>query len=113
MARIHISNDPSGHISVSFPYAPLLVARVKTIDGRRWYPAEKHWSFLNTPSLFIDEEGGGEEVRIACLSGRQQLSPKFNPSSKTTEIYTHVSTKSLGKIMSPLDTLELAKGGDE
>ena len=33
--------------------------------------------------------------------------------SKTTEIYTHVSTKSLGKIMSPLDTLELSKGGDE
>jgi len=31
--------------------------------------------------------------------------------SKTTEIYTHVSTKSLGKIMSPLDTIELAKGG--
>ena len=32
--------------------------------------------------------------------------------SKTTEIYTHVSTKSLGKILSPLDTLELPKGGD-
>jgi site-specific recombinase XerD len=26
---------------------------------------------------------------------------------KTTEIYTHVSTKSLGKIKSPLDTLKL------
>jgi len=33
--------------------------------------------------------------------------------SKTTEIYTHVSTKSLGKITSPLDTIELAKGGGE
>ncbi|MEW6418354.1 MAG: hypothetical protein AB1480_09560 [Nitrospirota bacterium] len=33
--------------------------------------------------------------------------------SKITEIYTHVSTKSLGKITSPLDTLELAKGGDK
>ncbi len=31
---------------------------------------------------------------------------------KTTEIYTHVSTKSLGKIRSPLDTLKLEKGGD-
>ena len=31
--------------------------------------------------------------------------------SKTTEIYTYVSTKSLGKIMSPLDTLELTEGG--
>jgi len=33
--------------------------------------------------------------------------------SKTTEIYTHVSTKSLGKIKSPLDTLKFEKGGDE
>ncbi|MFZ3122155.1 MAG: tyrosine-type recombinase/integrase [Thermodesulfovibrionales bacterium] len=32
--------------------------------------------------------------------------------SKTTEIYTHVSTKSLGKIQSPLDSLSIAKGGD-
>ena len=32
-------------------------------------------------------------------------------SSKTTEIYTHVSTKSLGKIRSPLDNLNL-EGGD-
>ncbi len=32
--------------------------------------------------------------------------------SKTTEIYTHVSTKSLGKIMSPLGTLNLKGRGD-
>jgi len=32
-------------------------------------------------------------------------------SSKITEIYTHVSQKSLGKIKSPLDTLNLGKGG--
>lgn len=34
-------------------------------------------------------------------------------SSKTTEIYTHVSAKSLGKIKSPLDSLTLKKGGQE
>ena len=45
MATIHISNDPSGCIIVSFPYDPLLVSKVKTIAGRRWHPAEKHWSF--------------------------------------------------------------------
>jgi site-specific recombinase XerD len=33
--------------------------------------------------------------------------------SKTTEIYTHVSTKSIGKIKSPLDTLGLEEGGDK
>jgi len=30
--------------------------------------------------------------------------------SKTAEIYTHVSTKSIGKIKSPLDKLELKRG---
>ncbi len=37
--------------------------------------------------------------------------PKINKSSKTTEIYTHVSIKSIGKIKSPLDTLGLKEGG--
>ena len=31
-------------------------------------------------------------------------------SSKTTEIYTHVSRKSIGRIKSPLDTLNLKRG---
>ena len=55
MARIHISNDPSGHIIMSFPYDPLLVSKVKTIDGRRWHPAEKHWSFPNTDENFRED----------------------------------------------------------
>lgn len=33
--------------------------------------------------------------------------------SKTTEIYTHVSTKSIGKIKSPLDSLNLQRGGGD
>jgi hypothetical protein len=46
MDRIQISNDPSGRIIVSFPYRPLLVSKIKTIDGHRWHSEEKHWSFL-------------------------------------------------------------------
>ncbi len=42
-------------------------------------------------------------------SGRIMVT--FNKNSKTTEISTHVSTKSLGKIQSPLDSLNLKKGG--
>ncbi|MDI7260352.1 MAG: hypothetical protein QME90_10580 [Thermodesulfobacteriota bacterium] len=51
MARIHISNDPSGRITVSFPYDPLLVSKVKTIDDRRWHPAEKNRSFPNRDDI--------------------------------------------------------------
>ena len=51
MARIQISNDPSGRIIVSFPYDPLLVAKVKTVEGRRWHPIEKYWSFPKTDGM--------------------------------------------------------------
>ena len=34
-------------------------------------------------------------------------------SSKTTEIYTHVTKKAVNKIESPLDNLEIEKGKSE
>jgi hypothetical protein len=66
MARIQISNDPSGQIIVSFPYDPLLVEKVKSIDGRRWHPSEKHWSFpkLNGMLERILEGLGDKNVEI-------------------------------------------------
>ena len=44
-------------------------------------------------------------------SGRIVVSFPYDPLLVATEIYTHVSTKSLGKIRSPLDNLAL-EGGD-
>jgi hypothetical protein len=68
MARIQISNDPSGHIIVSFPYDPLLVSKVKTIEGRRWHPVEKHWSF---PKL----DGMLEKILKVFSNGSVQIDP--------------------------------------
>jgi len=41
MTRTEISKDPSGRIIASFPYAPVLVSKVKTTEGRKWHPVEK------------------------------------------------------------------------
>ena len=58
MARIQISNDPSGQFIVFFPYDPALLTK----------------------------------------------------RSKVIEIYAHVSTKSLRRMRSPLDNLNLERG---
>jgi hypothetical protein len=67
MARIHISNDPSGRIIVSFPYDPLLVSKVKTIESRRWHPAEKQRSFPDSNGILekILKVFGSEKIYLA------------------------------------------------
>ena len=60
MIKIQIPNDPSGRIIVSCPYDLLLVSKAKTIEGRRWHPVEKHWRFLNAPTLAPVGERRGE-----------------------------------------------------
>ncbi|MEW6326279.1 MAG: site-specific tyrosine recombinase/integron integrase [Thermodesulfobacteriota bacterium] len=53
-------------ITISFPYAPQLVVKVKTIKGRKWHKNEKYWSFPNTDGTLekILEVFEGEEIRI-------------------------------------------------
>jgi hypothetical protein len=66
MARIQVSKDSSGRIIVSFPYDPLLVEKVKSVDGRRWHPVEKHWSFPHLCGMLekILKVFGDEEIHL-------------------------------------------------
>jgi len=90
MARIQISNDPSGRIILSFPYDHLLVAKVKTIDGRRWHPVGKRRSFPNTVGLLLRgdcprfTDGAKRSRRIRTVPA--VAGTTWNKSSKTTEI---------------------------
>jgi len=77
MARVQISNNPSFRIIISFPYNPLLFAKIKAIEGRKWIPAEKHGSFPNTDRILA------KILEHAC---------------KKTKIW---------KIKSPLETLDI------
>jgi site-specific recombinase XerD len=72
-----IGKDDSGRTTVSFKYDPQLVEKVKTIEGRKWHPAEKYWSFPNTDGtlekildVFKDEEihlGPASQAKLSKL----------------------------------------------
>jgi hypothetical protein len=63
MAEVNISKDLYRRIAVSFPYDSSIITKIKTIEGRRWHPVEKHWTFPNRNGVldkvfevFVDED---------------------------------------------------------
>lgn len=51
MAVVNVNKDMSGRITVAFPYDPSRVAKVKTIEGYKWHPEKKHWSFPDSDKI--------------------------------------------------------------
>ena len=46
MANVRITKDiQQGKVLVAFSYDPKFVAKVKSIEGHRWHPDKKYWSF--------------------------------------------------------------------
>jgi len=96
MAEVNVSKNVSGRIIVSLR---------KTISNLQ--PSRKT---KDIPSPLVGEgkgEGDFQDLIRKLLSKKYSYRTVKGYDSKTTEIYTHVSTKSLGKIKSPLDTLTL------
>lgn len=85
--EIRVRKEKPGKIAVGLPYNPPFIEKIKTM-----------------PHLL---ESG---VDLRCI-----LEILDHKSSKTAEIYSHISTKDIGKIKSPLDTLSinLGRGGKE
>lgn len=75
MARIRISVGMSGRITVSVPYDPALIAKIKSIEGYRWHPEEKCWSL---PS------GGDIVERLVSVFDGEKLD--IDPSLQTSRV---------------------------
>jgi hypothetical protein len=91
MARIQISNDSSGRIIVSFPYDPLFVAKVKTIDGRRWHPVDKHWSFPNKDGILEKILKVFEDQKVQIDPALKGTIPDFVVSPQSNDLRTNNS----------------------
>ncbi len=48
---IRIGKNSGVRITVSFPYDPLLVSKVKAIESHRWHPDKKYLSFPNKNNI--------------------------------------------------------------
>ncbi|MBS3905484.1 MAG: hypothetical protein KGZ49_00485 [Syntrophaceae bacterium] len=66
MTEVNISNDLYGRIAVSFPYDSSIITKIKTIEGRRWRPVEKYWTFPNRNGVLekILKVFGDKEIQI-------------------------------------------------
>jgi integrase/recombinase XerD len=45
MTGIKIGRGATNRITVSFPYNPDYIAKIKSLKDYRWHPEEKCWSF--------------------------------------------------------------------
>jgi hypothetical protein len=63
---IKISKSDASEFKISFPYNPIFVEKVKTIEGRKWDPKEKYWSFPKTDGTLrkILKTFEGEKIYI-------------------------------------------------
>lgn len=66
MPGIRISKNSPNGILVSFPYDPIRVEKIKTIEGHRWHPKEKYWSFPYSEAILekILSVLDGEKIEI-------------------------------------------------
>ncbi|OYD17528.1 hypothetical protein CH333_00575 [candidate division WOR-3 bacterium JGI_Cruoil_03_44_89] len=121
--RIKIINRQSGEVAVVLPFNP---------EPKDWlFPGQKksrHISTRTVEKIFEDAvKRVGIKKDVSVHSLRHSYATHLlesgtdlryiqellgHKSSKTTEIYTHVSKKSIGKIVNPLDNLQM-EGSDK
>lgn len=91
MASIKISKDiQQRKIVITFSYDPKFVAMVKSIEGHRWHPDKKHWSFPYSENILkeILSVFNGEEVQLDStlqFSVTQKVHAQPSKQSQTTE----------------------------
>lgn len=92
MVEVSIRKDTFGRLIAHFPYNSRFVAKIKAVEGHRWHPAEKHWSFPNKEGIlkkilgvFDGEKVHGElalQANLPKTSSRDDGISRNNPHLK-------------------------------
>lgn len=63
---IRIEKGDNGDIIIKFPYNPVYIAKIKTVNGYKWHPEERCWSFpdINRTLEKILKVFEGEEIHL-------------------------------------------------
>jgi uncharacterized protein (TIGR02391 family) len=64
MVRIRVQFEPNGHLAVPVPYDPDAIAKIKTVEGRRWDPSRQVWTIPATENTVL---------RLQILFGQDQV----------------------------------------
>ena len=102
MGVVSIRKNDAGKITVTFPYSPDFIAKVKRIPGHRWHPDDKCWSFPHTDGIIenILKVFEGEEIRIdptlkSAVPNEQSIAPvaagETNASRSRPQFEAHVA----------------------
>lgn len=90
--EIRIGSGTDSRIVVRFPYNPSYIAKMKSINGRRWHPDGKYWSI---PSDVLDELLSAFKGERICpepamrLEGLRRELTARRYSAKTVKAYIH------------------------
>lgn len=66
ISKVKVSRDTAGRITVAFPYDPSRISKIKNIEGHKWNPDKKHWSFPDSEGVLhkILKVFGQEQVHL-------------------------------------------------
>ena len=119
MEPIVVRPGEPGRLVVLFPYSPERVAKIKSVPGRRWHSADKHWSVPDQPgaqerltALFKDETietPNHDEPDILRRVRSAVRSRHFSPRTETA--YVGWTRRFLAANSQPADTLREADIG--
>lgn len=109
MAPIQVSRGPEGRLIVRLPFSPERVAKIRTLPGRRWHPAERYWSVEDSPdmpaallTLFADDELELGPGLAPSLEGRIRAAARIRGlSPRTAGIYAAWARRFLAMVGEP------------